>query len=234
MVVYNQLRSKCPLDSQTKDLKLRKDSSEKINDVLKGFTELSNSYNRLFDALDKTFRYQLKLNEPQYFEGKEEYDEEYDIEDFLSQFDRFCSFNEVEEEDKCNVFTSFLGREPLRFFDSLDADEKTDFHKLRQSFISEYSPPIEKYVRKLKFFKRKIKDNQTVGQFYREIKSEAIKLNKGDESAMHVFTGGLTINIKEYVVLNVQITLEEAYKFALAKESAMQCISKKCRSDSIN
>ena len=98
----------------------------------------------------------VRLKEPKEFKGEENYD----INDFLNQFDKFCEFNGVAAENKSVLFSSFLGPEPARFYNGLEAGVRNNFDTVKDRFTTEYNPVNHKFYKRQQLNRRKKKDSE--------------------------------------------------------------------------
>ena len=192
------------------------DLDEIMDEILTKLTEDKKATDERFATLLADNR-KVKLKEPKEFKGEENYD----INDFLAQFDKYCEFNGVKNAQKSVLFSSFLGSEPLRFYDGLDNAVKANFNLLRQSFVAEYNPANHRFYKRQQLRQRKKKEGESVREFKRDIQTQGRKLNIGEDDILQLFMEGLPNKIKEYVITQAPANLEAAYTAALAKESAL-------------
>ena len=185
-----------------------------LNTTVANATQATNQ--RVAEMIDEHCR--VKIKEPKEFKGEDSYD----INDFLGQFDRYCRLNRVADETKALLFSTYLGTQPLQYYESLDGAIKANFGRLRQSFIAEYNPENRKFHRRQRLSRRKMKETESVKDFYISLQTEARKLEYPDEGTLQLFIEGLAPEIKEHVLLQAPNTINEAYRHAQAKESAME------------
>ena len=193
-----------------------------LNTTVANATQATNE--RVAQMIDEHSR--VKIKEPKEFKGEDSYD----INDFLGQFDRYCRLNRVADETKALLFSTYLEAQPLQFYESLDAAIKANFVRLRKSFIAEYNPENRKFHRRQKLSRRKMKETETVKDFYISLQTEARKLEYPEGGTLQVFMEGLAPQIKEHVLLQAPNTIEDAYRHAQAKESAMESMAEEEKS----
>ena len=192
------------------------DLSEVMDELLTRLADDRRATDERFATLLADNR-KVRLKEPKEFKGEEDYD----INDFLNQFDKYCEFNAVTDAQKSVLFSSFLGSEPLRFYDGLENRVKANFDLVRQSFVAEYNPANHRFYKRQQLRQRKKKEDESVREFKREIQTQGRKLNIGEDDLLQLFMEGLPNKLKKYVITQAPTTLEAAYTAALAKESAL-------------
>ena len=147
------------------------DSEPDMDDVITQLANLSTTVannnketgDRIVEVLKDKLKYTFK--EPQNFKGQEDCD----TNDFLAQFDRFCTSHEIEDDDKPNLFASFLRGDPLRYYDGLSAHIKGSIDRIRNSFLGEYAPESKKFFRGQILQTRKLKKDESESQYHRDI-----------------------------------------------------------------
>ena len=182
-------------------------------------TTVANANQATNDRMERLIRdnSRVKTKEPKEFKG----DDSYDINDFIGQFERYCRLNNVADELQALLFTTYLGQQPLQFYEGLDAPSRANYGRLRARFLAEYNPENRKFHRRQRLNRRKMKDTESVQEYYHAILTEARKLEYPEESILQLFVEGLRPKIKKYVILQAPNTLEAAYTNAQAKESAI-------------
>ena len=118
---------------------------------------------------------------------------------FFVKLSNFIEINKIKkEEDKCAVLKSCLSDEALDLFLSLPADEQADIQALEKIFKQHFKPVKHELIEMEKFLKMKKRNEQSVSNFYTQIRRKGLELKVDPALIKQAFCQGLSRDIQKH------------------------------------
>ena len=159
---------------------------------------------------------------PPLFAGKAEED----ADGFVKSFERYCTFREVTEDKKLNLFAVLLKDSAADWLDALDEDSTSTYAKLRAAFTKRYSSPVTlKYKSANELLTKKQADDETVDVYVTQMRKFARLIEADENILMYAVINGLKPQISAKVTEAQPQSVEQILEVARLAELTMSRVA---------
>ena len=152
----------------------------------------------------------LKFRSPLFSAKKSE-----NIKHFFSKFEKYIEFARVDAEDRIEALGLCLSDEGLEAYDSIKRnDEEIMYEELKERLVTRFDDERINLVIRAKIDKRKLKNGESVTDFFSELRKWADKIDLDDGALLYSFVSGLSPAMTQLVVGKNPQTALEAYSYA--------------------
>ena len=160
----------------------------------------------------------IKLRPPQ-FSGKRNEN----VKQFFSKFTKYAEHQGIAEEDMVEATSLVLEGDALEMYDSLVRNNADlDYEGLKDTMIAHYDEDKIDFVVRSRINKRMLKSNESVTDYFNDLRKEAMKIDLGDEALLYAFIEGLPAYMAEHIVCQNPRTPTEALNCAKTLEQIKQ------------
>ena len=146
-------------------------------------------------------------------------DEREDVGEFLGNYRRAGLLNGWDEEKLALGLPLFLKKKHASvWFKTLSGSENLTFEVLSQKLISHFESKVTLWQLRQKLEERRQLLGETVADYYYDILSFCSRLNLPNSEWLHCFVRGLSLEIREHVILQQPPDFESALNIAKLKE----------------
>jgi hypothetical protein len=183
----------------------------------KGISSVHSNLSRSYIGMEQNAHLSDQLIAPTPFanDGKQK------AEEFLAHFKKYARIKQIEGQQKIELFSLLLRGEVATWFDTLEREITTDFHRLIDEFKRAYCTNENLiWMDHQKLFSTPQQPNESVTAFVTRIKSQARRLDITPQTLHHSVIAGLRPNIRQFVVSQGGLSdLNTAIDIALKAEA---------------
>ena len=152
----------------------------------------------------------LKLRTPQFAGKKTE-----NVKNFISKFLKYAEHQEIQDDHMVEALGLCMEADALEFFDTfLRNNERAGFEEVKEALVTRFDDERIRLVMRAKINKRKLKENESVTDFFNDIRKMADKIDLDDETVLFSFINGLSPSAAEIIVCQNPTSALEAFQLA--------------------
>ena len=141
------------------------------------------------------------------------------VKNFFSRFEKFARHRNVGGNEILELLGLLLEEDALEQYDIIIAREDPQgidgYRNVKESIVERFDSEESKMAIRAKLTNRKLRPGESVTQYYWSIEKECNKLDNMSESEiLFLFLNGLSMEMKNYVLLNEPENLREAFKLS--------------------
>ena len=144
------------------------------------------------------------------FSGKE--GEE--VEKFFRQIERLFNQAQYNDERKAEILPFSLEKKALDFYDNLSEEQKNNYAVAKEAILNHFKHNKSEFIKWSEINRLKKRPDQTVADFYDELRHRAAQLNGiSEDNLLMLFMNGLEKPLRNKIATHEPLTLNLAKEF---------------------